>query len=166
MLALFFVLGAGDEDAIDSGDGSGRWKVDKITGLAWDTCIYHLTNQPPAVPHPYPNDAWHVNIRFGGTVREYTPVSSAADWEAGRIDLLVKTYEDGQVSKKFAMLRQASPYTSAEEQPCWALTSAPALTLTLPALTEMSMDMVAMLNPGAEVLSEQVIYPHTCDGRY
>lgn len=138
---------AGDDSMLDSGDGSGRWKVETITGLAWDTCIYHLVNKPPAEPHPYPNDAWHVNVRFGGTVREYTPVSSAADWEQGRIDLLVKTYEDGAVSKKFAMLRQASPYTAAEEQPCWALTSAPALTLTLPALTEQSLDVLSMMNP-------------------
>ena len=63
-------------------------------------------NKPPAKPHPYPNDAWHVNVRFGGIVREYTPVSSAEDWERGRMDLLVKTYEMGIVSKKFAMLRE------------------------------------------------------------
>ena len=39
---------------------------------------------------------------------------------------------------------------SAEEQPCWVLTSAPALTLALPGLTEMSPEMVAMMNPDAE----------------
>jgi NAD(P)H-flavin reductase len=125
---------AADESMTDSGDGSGRWKVEKITGLSWDSCIYHLVNHPPAEPHPYPNDAWHVNVRFGATVREYTPVSDYAAWEAGKIDMLVKTYPTGTVSKKFAMLRQASPYTALEEQPCWVLTSAPALTLKLPEL--------------------------------
>eukprot|EP01050_Picozoa_sp_SAG11_P017366 SAG11_NODE_2498_length_3287_cov_1.417817_1_plen_606_part_00 len=224
---------AADESVTDSGDGSGRWKVAKITGLSWcatfasfaaaasifgrtavvgrrrscdwmrgprmlspplcavavlswrrDSCIYHLENHPPAMPHPYPNDAWHVNVRFGATVREYTPVSDYASWEQGKIDLLVKTYRaqnrrlepanlecitiyaraismswtavdcskrskssldallaarlglaaDGTVSKKFALLRQASPYTALEEQPCWVLTSAPALTLALPSL--------------------------------
>ena len=83
---------AGDLDATDSGDGSGRWKVEKITGFSEDSCVYHLSNNPPAVPHPYPNDAWHVNIRFGGTVREYTPISTALDWEMGKLDILVKTY--------------------------------------------------------------------------
>jgi NAD(P)H-flavin reductase len=38
-------------------------------------------------------------------VREYTPISSASEWEQGRLSLLVKTYGDGRVSKKFAMLR-------------------------------------------------------------
>lgn len=145
-----FGAGSFDEDATDSGDGSGRWKVEKITGYSADSCVYHLVNNPPAMPHPYPNDAWHVNVRFGGTVREYTPISDAMAWEQGKLDILVKTYTDGQVSKKFAMLRQASPYTSAEEQPCWVLTSAPALTLALPGLTEMSPEMVAMMNPDAE----------------
>lgn len=145
-----FGSGSWDEEATDSGDGSGRWKVEKITGYAADSCVYHLVNNPPADPHPFPNDAWHVNIRFGGTVREYTPISTASDWEAGKLDVLVKTYTDGQVSKKFAMLRQASPYTSAEEQPCWVLTSSPVLTLALPGLTEMSPEMMAMTNPDAE----------------
>jgi NAD(P)H-flavin reductase len=130
----FGAADAADESMTDSGDGSGRWKVEKITGLSWDSCVYHLVNHPPAEPHPYPNDAWHVNVRFGGTVREYTPVSDYAAWEAGKIDVLVKTYATGTVSKKFAMLRQASPYTALEEQPCWVLTSAPALTLKLPEL--------------------------------
>eukprot|EP01050_Picozoa_sp_SAG11_P029150 SAG11_NODE_8088_length_1061_cov_1.250520_1_plen_203_part_10 len=49
----------------------------------------------------------HVKVRFGGAVREYTPVSTAADWEAGRLDLLVKTYAAGTVSRRFALLRQA-----------------------------------------------------------
>ena len=57
------------------------------------------------------------------------------------------------MSKKFAMLRQASPYTSAEEQPCWVLTSAPALTLALPGLTEMSPEMLAMTQPDAEPMA-------------
>ena len=65
-----FGAGSFDEDATDSGDGSGRWKVEKITGYSADSCVYHLVNNPPAMPHPYPNDAWHVNVRFGGTVRE------------------------------------------------------------------------------------------------
>jgi len=147
----FGAADAGDDELEDSGDGSGRWKVQKISGLAWDTCIYHLVNKPPAVPHPYPNDAWHLNVRFGGTVREYTPVSSAADWEQGRIDLLVKTYETGAVSRRFALLRQASPgFTATEEQPCWVLTSKPALTLTLPALTAPSFDLSLNTSPELE----------------
>ena len=74
------------------GEGRPGVALEKITGFSEDSCVYHLSNNPPAVPHPYPNDAWHVNIRFGGTVREYTPISTALDWEMGKLDILVKTY--------------------------------------------------------------------------
>ena len=40
------------------------FQVEKITGLSWDSCVYHLQNKPPAAPHPYPNDAWHVNAHL------------------------------------------------------------------------------------------------------
>jgi hypothetical protein len=103
-------------------------------GLTWDSCVYHLVNHPPADPHPHPADAWHVDVCFGNAVREYTPVSTVADWQQGRLDLLVKTYGHGAVSGKFAMLRAASTYTPLEEQACWALCSAPRLTLALPAM--------------------------------
>jgi NAD(P)H-flavin reductase len=162
---------AGADDCDDSGDGSGRWIVEKIEGMAPDSCVYHLRNHPPAVPHPYPHGAWHVNVCIGGTVREcvqacamasitlvvvcqthshsycaclcvlharYTPVSTAKEWERGCLQLLVKSYPDGQVSKRFAKLRQVSEYGAPqEEQNCWALVSAPALTLQLPQLTLM-----------------------------
>ena len=51
-------------------DGSGRRLVQKIEGMAPDSCVYHLTNHAPVVPHPYPHSAWHVNVCIGGTVRE------------------------------------------------------------------------------------------------
>jgi len=139
-------------DVSDSGDGSGRWIVEKIVGLSADSCIYHLRNHPPAAPHPYPTDVWHVGVRFGSTVREYTPVSTAAEWEKGELRLLVKSYGTGTVSKRFAQLRAASKYGGApftgfyleaggkprtlappseEEQPCWVLLGHPMLTLRL-----------------------------------
>ena len=49
--------------------------------------------------------AWHVQVFLGSTVREYTPVSSARAWEDGSLDLLVKTYPDGTVSRFFGTLR-------------------------------------------------------------
>ncbi len=68
--------------------------------------------------------------------RRYTPISTAQEWEQGGLKLLVKSYPDGQVSKRFAKLRQATEYGAPqEEQNCWILVSAPALTLQLPQLT-------------------------------
>jgi tetratricopeptide (TPR) repeat protein len=142
----FGTADAGDEGLSDSGDGSGRWKLERIE----DTCVYHLVNHRPAMPHPFPHEAWHINVRFGGVVREYTPVSTAAEWEDGKLSLLVKTYEDGALSRKFALLRQASPWASAEEQPCWVLCSAPALTLALPGLTEQPPEVAQMLHPNVD----------------
>jgi hypothetical protein len=76
----FGAADAGDENCEDSGDGSGRWLVEKIEGLAADSCVYHLRNHPPAVPHSYPHSAWHVNVRFGGTVRECVKHSLPIAW--------------------------------------------------------------------------------------
>eukprot|EP01043_Picozoa_sp_COSAG02_P021669 COSAG02_NODE_1107_length_14540_cov_61.060661_6_plen_332_part_00 len=73
--------------------------------------------------------------------RRYTPISTAKEWEQGSLKLLVKSYPDGQVSKRFAKLRQATEYGAPqEEQNCWVLVSAPALTLQLPQLTLMDTD--------------------------
>ena len=64
-------------------------------------------------------------------------MSTAAEWEAGLLKLLVKSYADGQVSARFAKLRQCTEYGGPrEEQNCWVLVSKPALTLQLPGLTE------------------------------
>jgi len=123
----------GNSSAEDSGDGSGRWKVVKITGMSVDTCIYHLENSPPAEPHPYPKDAWHISVRFGAASRDYTPISNALDWERGRLDLLVKTYVDGEVTRKFATLQ---PFKVSQGS-CWVpMVTVPKLTLTLPNLQE------------------------------
>ena len=40
-----------------------------------------------------------LQVTYGSVVREYTPVSSAQEWEQGRLDLLVKSYADGTVSR-------------------------------------------------------------------
>jgi len=125
---------AGDDAATDSGSGSGWWRVCEIIGLSWNTCIYRLENHPPAVPHPCPHDAWHVKVCFGTEVREYTPVSTATEWEEGVLKLVVKTYVDGTVSRRFAQLQQARRGMDIEEQRCWLLVSAPVVTLRLPSL--------------------------------
>ena len=126
----------------DSGDGSGLWKVLEIEGLSPDTCVYRLQTLPPAEPHPFPHSAWHVHVAYGSTLRDYTPVSSASAWESGRLDLLVKTYPDGTVSRFFGSLQTAEEgqeaclqsYGLLEEQNCWVRVSAPMLTLELPCL--------------------------------
>ncbi|CAE8733737.1 unnamed protein product [Polarella glacialis] len=131
-------------EAEDSGEGDGLWKVVGISGLSWDTCIYRLENRPPAVGHPWPRQAWHVRAGFDSTTREYTPVSSAEDWEEGRLELLVKSYAKGTVSKVFGTLKtdaeahevSQADYSPMDDQPCWVRLSEPMLTLHLPQLQE------------------------------
>eukprot|EP00411_Alexandrium_monilatum_P001342 CAMPEP_0175184456 /NCGR_PEP_ID=MMETSP0093-20121207/1375_1 /TAXON_ID=311494 /ORGANISM="Alexandrium monilatum, Strain CCMP3105" /LENGTH=749 /DNA_ID=CAMNT_0016477127 /DNA_START=13 /DNA_END=2262 /DNA_ORIENTATION=+ len=148
-----------DGERADSGDGSGRWKVARITGISWDTCVYHLENSPPAEPHPCPSHSWHVQARFGAAVRDYTPVSTVAQWEAGRVDLLVKTYSDGVVSKQFGALRTVDEaqaacqvsYEPLEDQRCWVTISRPLVTLHLPSLTEAPAPLPAAARPDGPV---------------
>lgn len=123
---------AGDPRAVDSGNGSGWWKVSGIVGLSPDTCLYHLDNHPPTASHPCPRDLWHVKVCVDSAVREYTPVSTAEDWEEGRLTLMVKTYASGTVSKHFATLRPASQNGDIDEQSCWVRVTAPVATLRLP----------------------------------
>lgn len=123
---------ASDTAAKDSGNGSGWWKVVGIAAQSWDSCVYHLENHPPAVPHPCPHDSWHVRVCIGKAVREYTPVSTATEWEQGTLKLLVKTYLDGNVSKRFASLQVARAGVVSDEHRCWLQVSAPVVTLKLP----------------------------------
>ena len=156
--------------AAGSGDGSGLWKVRGISGLSPDTCIYHLETLPPADPHPCPHAAWHVQVAHGSTIREYTPVSSASAWEAGCMDLLVKTYPSGTVSKFFGSLQTAEEaqesclqsYGLLEEQNCWVRVSAPILTFDLRELREVpSLGLVIVaggtgIAPAIQIMSEVV----------
>eukprot|EP00927_Polykrikos_kofoidii_P079615 TRINITY_DN76407_c0_g1_i1.p1 TRINITY_DN76407_c0_g1~~TRINITY_DN76407_c0_g1_i1.p1 ORF type:complete len:656 (-),score=100.16 TRINITY_DN76407_c0_g1_i1:316-2244(-) len=126
---------AGDEKEVqDSGNGSGWWKVTQIIGLSMNSCIYKLANHPPSVPHPFPSSMWVVGVRFGAIMREYTPVSTPAEWEQGRMDLVVKTYYDGAASGRFAQLMPEQRVSDLRTQPCWILCSAPKMTLGLPDL--------------------------------
>jgi hypothetical protein len=61
--ACFTGAHASDTTVADSGDGSGRWRLDKIVGYSADACVYALWNHPPAEPHPWSMDAWHVTVR-------------------------------------------------------------------------------------------------------
>ena len=53
---------------------SGLWRVEDITGVSKDTCIYHLRANPPGNPHPFPQSAWHIQVFVGSNVREPWPL--------------------------------------------------------------------------------------------
>lgn len=47
---------------------------------------------------------WHVWLQLGGVEREYTPVSSLATASQGSIVMLIKLYEDGDMSQELGRL--------------------------------------------------------------
>eukprot|EP00435_Cladocopium_sp_Y103_P046856 s365_g13.t1 len=161
---------AGTQQPLDSGDGAGLWRVEDITGVSKDTCIYHLRANPPGNPHPFPQSAWHIQVFLGSSVREYTPISSASAWEDGCLDLLVKTYPDGSVSRFFGTLRSVreareaalQSYAPLEEQNCWVNVSAPLLTLDLPSFT--AAPQLALIAGGTGIAPVVQIVAHCVAG--
>ena len=69
--------------------------------------------------------------------RDYTPISSAKEWEAGKVDLLVKFYADGAAT---SWLRRAlvPSVTSAPRLGARVWLSQPVRTLSLPSLVAAS----------------------------
>lgn len=68
---------------------------------------------------------WHIWLRVSDVSREYTPISSSADTAAsGKIDLVIKIYDNGRMSEKLPDLR-------VDDQ---VMVSAPRTTLHIPEL--------------------------------
>ena len=61
--------------------------------------------------------------------RDYTPISSALEWERGRCEILIKIYSNGQLTSWLDRLRTAAP---ADDTRIWL--SRPIKTLSVPSL--------------------------------
>jgi len=90
-----------------------KWTVESITPVSKHSSIYHLSckDRNRGTPHPrgrgrMPNPiTWHTTLlaeigrNSEGPLpwieREYTPISSAKQWEQGKCDILIKIYNDG-----------------------------------------------------------------------
>jgi hypothetical protein len=111
---------AGFQDGIVIGDtmpsaieSYTRWTLSSVTPVSRHSAIYSLTSKDRkrATPHPRGRGRQVVPVTFHTTLlaeigqngegplpwieREYTPVSTAREWDLGRCELLVKIYKDG-----------------------------------------------------------------------
>lgn len=90
------------------------WQLDGITVVSKHSAIYHLTTKDRKRGTPNPRGAgrsrpvpktWHttllgeVGTNAEGPLpwieRDYTPISTAKEWESGKVDILIKIYEKG-----------------------------------------------------------------------
>ena len=118
-----------------------QWSVDACTPVTQHSAVYHLTckDRKRGTPHPRGSGqlpmskTWHTTLlvevgpNSEGPLpwieRDYTPISSAKDWESGRCSMLVKIYTDGAAT---SWLHRAAPAR------VWL--SKPRQTLTVPSL--------------------------------
>jgi NAD(P)H-flavin reductase len=130
-------------------EGFVSWALRSIEVVSSHSAIYSFETKDlkRGTPHPRghgklpePN-TWHVTML--GEVgfneegplpwieRDYTPISSALEWERGRCDILIKVYNDGQLSSWLHQER-SDPLGNENEKRVWL--SKPHRTLTVPAL--------------------------------
>lgn len=94
-------------------EGYSRWSIDGFSLLSKHTALFRLSSDDPkrGTPHPRGRSklvnpiTWHTTLlaEVGPNAegplpwveRDYTPISGAKDWEAGRCELLVKIYKQG-----------------------------------------------------------------------
>jgi NAD(P)H-flavin reductase len=97
------------------------WKLVGCDRVSGDSCIYRFQIDQDHHPsrresHDSVGGAWHVAISpivdgqqlaSGQLRRLYTPLSSQAEYWEGHLDLLVKSYPQGQMSKHFDALAKS-----------------------------------------------------------
>lgn len=126
-----------------------RWTLTHVTVVSAHSAVFHLKSADlkRATPHPrgkgkHPKPVtWHTTLlapllkeeenleeTLPWIERDYTPISSAKDWEIGSCDLLIKVYNDGQATSWLHTL-------SKEAQPQSVLLSQPLTTLEMPQLS-------------------------------
>ena len=108
-------------------EGYSVWKVESVTPVSTHSAVWSLTcsDRRRGTPHPRgrgrvasPN-TWHTTLLapvgangegpLPWVERDYTPVSTGKDWEAGRVDILAKVYPDGLAT---SWLARAAPVGS------------------------------------------------------
>ena len=90
-----------------------QWLLESIEPITKHSAIFHFTSSNLARGTPHPRGrgkmpeviTWHTTLlaEVGYNVegplpwieRDYTPISSAKDWEKGKCDILIKIYEGG-----------------------------------------------------------------------
>jgi ferredoxin-NADP reductase len=116
-------------------DHYSPWRLEGVTPASQHSATFHFSSAAPARGTP-PRGTWHTTLlaeigeernREGPlpwVERDYTPVSSARDWESGKCDILIKIYPDGL----------ATSWLFQQPVGCQVMLSQPVLTLHVPTL--------------------------------
>lgn len=98
-------------------EGYAQWCLEKVTPMSKHSALYQFSSSDRMRGTPNPrgrgrtkwNKTWHVTFlaEIGPNLegplpwveRDYTPISTAADWESGRCDIVIKIYDDGLATK-------------------------------------------------------------------
>lgn len=98
-------------------EGYAQWCLEKVTPMSKHSALYQFSSSDRMRGTPNPrgrgrtkwNKTWHVTFlaEIGPNLegplpwveRDYTPISTAADWENGRCDIVMKIYDDGLATK-------------------------------------------------------------------
>ncbi|CAD7955647.1 unnamed protein product [Amoebophrya sp. A120] len=109
-------------------DNYTKWTLEKVTPVSYHSAVFHFSSQDKkrATPHPRGRGkmpipkTWHTTLLAPRNLdlvlqsksqdeiedegplpwveRDYTPISSAKEWELGTCDILIKIYPDGQAT--------------------------------------------------------------------
>jgi len=119
------------------------WHLDAVTVVSKHSAIYHFTTKDRKRGSPNPRGGgrappipktWHTTLlaEIGPNCegplqwieRDYTPISTAREWESGKVDILIKIYEKGR----------ATSWLCQKPVGCNVWLSQPARTLGIPSL--------------------------------
>jgi len=119
------------------------WLMEGVTIVSKHSAVYHLTTKDRKRGTPNPRGAgrsqpvpktWHTTLlaEIGPNAegplqwieRDYTPISTAKEWESGKVDILIKIYEKGL----------ATSWLHQKPVGCSIWLSQPARTLCVPSL--------------------------------
>ena len=133
-------------------DHYSQWSLVRVTPMSQHSAVFHLESKDRRRGTPHPRGGgrppprpitWHTTMlaEVGSNQegplpwieRDYTPISSAKEWDAGKCDLLVKVYPDGAATSWLHRTLIQSP-AHAPQADALVWLSQPVKTLSLPSL--------------------------------
>jgi NAD(P)H-flavin reductase/nitrite reductase/ring-hydroxylating ferredoxin subunit len=98
--------------------------LDSITPINHDSSVFVFRFDPATAKHPFPTVedwpvAWHVHLRVAAIAvsREYTPTSTAVDFEKGRIVFVIKVYHQGKMTLHLSQLSKGAKVLLSQPKP-------------------------------------------------
>ena len=127
-----------------------KWSLEEVTKLSRHSAVFHFRSKDRKRYTPNPRGGgrgkpvpktWHITLlglvgpNAEGPVpwveRDYTPVSTALEWERGQCSILIKIYHDGAAT---SWLHRVMAEASISNEPLFVWLSRPVQTLSVPTL--------------------------------